>query len=136
MPIRPPNRSSAVAILATSVVVCMGLASVTFIVLAYAEKPAETLAIVGGCTLAAWFMLWWLTRPKPEGLSQHAYLLDRREPKLPSNWKVRKMRTSSTPDEKPAPPTAERVRELSGGVNTWVPSGRYKPRNEPPTGKK
>jgi hypothetical protein len=119
----------AAAWLATCFVVGGGLTFCVMISVAFFEKPARPLSIIAGVTAAfgalAWLLrdrsesegstslLTWLFRRDDNHRHKVAYRLSRREEKIPPS------QLGSN-----APPSVERLRDLSEGVNNWVPNDR------------
>src|SRR5438132_4251345 len=119
----------AVALLATCCVVLGGAVTCAAIaVTADPQRPGSALLTAGGVVLGIGVLLWILRERPPENRARMtwAWLARRRKRKV--TWRVQ----PKTPIERPvlplAPPTAESVREITGGQSTWVPSSTIPPR--------
>lgn len=117
----------ATALLATTVVVLLGIGVCIFIVAFLADDPKMPMAICGGMAVLVILLARLLGPRRPRPLrDSHGMLLptesdkwedvdfDRVKPRL-----KRSVKTFGTN----APPTPEQVRELADGPNNWVPQG-------------
>lgn len=132
---RPPDRS-AVALLATCVVVAGGVMSCAFVVLSSSTTPQQALLACAGC-FAAVCVLLWLLRDKPHDSPTAAHFAWFREfwrAKQEVQYEVRRRRVEPPPPSTPpAPPTVDQLRELAENANTWVPSSGARPRRTDPS---
>lgn len=116
-------RHKAAALLATCFVVLGGVLACTVIAVAGNEDPVRAVLACGGCFAGIAVMLW-LMQPRPAGsrLSVGWSWL-RRRAKRKVVYKLTTRKSSNGPATLPlSPPTAESVREIANGINTWVPS--------------
>lgn len=119
----PGPKGQAVAWLATCFVVMAGIISCTFIAVAMNANVVQIARYGGPLVLGVGSLFWLLRDRKPGGrLSQRwEWLSRRRRPK--TRLKLTRVTASPRPNQPaPAPPTVESLRELKGGLNTWVPS--------------
>lgn len=125
MGIRNSFGQQAVGLFATCAVVLGGIVSCVSIVFASTTDPTPALLICGGCC-GGFIVLAWLLRDKrkgEQGLLLYAITyLQRGQPRM---VKYRMKRSANNPPPVPpsGPPTVEQIRDLTGGVGTWVPSG-------------
>jgi hypothetical protein len=127
-----PDRSAggkAVTVLATSFVVMGGAATCIFIGTLSGESPQRLIAITAGCFGGILFFLW-LLRDKESGnavAESWSWLArnNRRKVEVRVAPRIPRHERSTAPIP---PPTAESVRELTGGQATWVPSKGTAPR--------
>lgn len=125
---QPGGKSNAVAWFATCMTLGAGVVTCTIIGFAVNADMSQLFKF-GGPIMAGVLFLWWLVRdPQPgSGLSDRWGWL-KRKPKPAKKAQVRLVRAkeaiASNAPSVPVggPPTAESIRELKGGVNTWVPS--------------
>src|SRR5262249_5781499 len=123
------NEAKAVALLATCFVVGAGGAACLFIAFVSGHSdPVRPLLMAGGCFVAIVTLLRLLQGRRPENRAAVRWGWLGRRPKngehpLPP-------RRSHAPEGPAAPPTAESIRELGGGINTWVPSQTAPVRDE------
>ena len=117
-------RHTATALLASFVVIVMGLLFCTALAFAFSTDPSKPLAVglgfFGFVALLIWLLrekprnslierkYFWLLKPRRSTRTHHYRL------KLAKNPQLEQFGTN-------APPTAESVRELSEGLNNWTP---------------
>jgi hypothetical protein len=112
----------AVSLLATCVVVLGGVATCVFIAIFSGEATHRPLMIAGACFLGIVLLLRLLSdrRPTNHQATRWGWLSRRRrrtvEYRLPT-----RLRATAPPSRPQAPPSVETVRDLAGGLNTWVP---------------
>jgi hypothetical protein len=83
----------------------------------------EALA-VGGATFGSFALLLWLLRDRaPHNAARLRWGWLGRKPGRKVALKLKRARAAERYEAPPAPPTAASVRDLKGGINTWVPSG-------------
>ena len=112
----------AVALLATGFVVLAGAVACVFVGVSTGEDQGRALSIAGLCFVGIVLLLWFLGERQPKNrLAEGWSWLSRRRRKKVEYHLTPRPRLG-TPDCPPAPPTAETVREVRGGINTWVPS--------------
>lgn len=112
----------AVSLLATSFVVLAGAAACLFIVVAFGEEPGTAVGVYVACFCAIVALLW-LLRDKPaRTVAQKYFWFCRPRKKRVAFHLEPKVTRPSANANAPGPPTVETLRELSGGLNTWVPS--------------
>lgn len=120
----------AASILATSFVLIGGVVTYTFVVLSSSDSPLVPLLLgAGTCLVLAMFLF--IARDRRSQADARSWtnvLLAWRKPKeVRKPYRPRRRRQPAEDSDKPTenqPPTAETVRELAGGVNTWVPASR------------
>lgn len=119
----------AVALLATCFVVGAGGAACLFIAFVSGyNDPVRPLLIAGGCVVGIVGLLWLMRDRQPEnGAAVRWGWLGRRRKKVEYHLTPRR---SHAPEGPAAPPTAESIRELGGGIHTWVPSQTAPVRDE------
>ena len=137
MSFRPNNKAGnkAVTLLATCLVVLGGAITCAAIGLS-AESALHKKSSLQwtGATTGAIIVLLWLLRDRPQenhakavwgwlGRKRRRKVIYRAEARLPPG-----QRAPTTP----APPTAESIRSITAGANTWVPSSTAPPKR--PTG--
>jgi hypothetical protein len=122
------NEAKAVALLATCFVVGAGGVACLFIAFVSGhEDPMRPLLIAAGCFVGIIALLW-LLRQRPENRAAVRWgWLGRRRKKVEYHLTPRRSRPPESPA---APPTAESIRELGGGIHTWVPSQTAPVRDE------
>lgn len=122
----------AVSLLATCLVVLGGAAACAVIVLSSDARGRDSslgwaLGVFGGICI----MLWLLRDRRADNSARTRWAwLGRRRRKIAYEIRARlppSQRSSSPP---PAPPSAESVRGISAGTNTWVPSSTAPPNRE------
>ncbi|MFN0052157.1 MAG: hypothetical protein ACKV0T_08195 [Planctomycetales bacterium] len=112
----------AVALLATCVVVVGGAFTCVMIGLASGEELPRSLGFAGGCFAGIVLVLWLLRDRKATSSTRMNWgWLGRRRRKVEFRVALRP-RPDDQPSRPLSPPTAESIRELGGGINTWVPS--------------
>jgi len=127
------SKGQAVAWFATCVTLVAGVGCCVLISVAmnadWREIWRTSGPVVGGAAL-----LWWLLRDRQPGMRPvDRWRWLRRRSKSRQQVKIARSRPSgATTVPLSGPPTAESVRELKGGINTWVPSERR--RGQPPPG--
>ena len=114
--------SRAVALLATCIVVLLGVVGCAVIVLTSRSDPTGPLIVSGGCFLAISFLLWLIRDRHPGNMAAARWSwLGRRRRRVPYRLEPR-----AVSPERPVPrnsePTVESVRAVAGGINTWVPT--------------
>ena len=122
----------AVAWLATCFVVSGGAFSCTAIAMAgNPEHLQATLLPVGGVVAGTILLLWLLRDKPPESrlMTNWNWLLRRGKRRVAYHLKPMLPPRDRVPNS-PSPPTAESIREITGGQKTWVPASttRRKPR--------
>jgi hypothetical protein len=123
--------SKAVLLLATAVVVVLGLAGCSFVILVSSPNAQRDLLILAGCALGCGVLLWLLRDRPPEANPQHSRWKFWKRPPPKKTYVLKRVKVLDAGTGTNRPPTAESVRELSeGNLNTWVPSGL--PRRETP----
>ncbi|MFN8856999.1 MAG: hypothetical protein ACK50P_15645 [Planctomycetaceae bacterium] len=130
-----PAKGAAVAWLATWVTLVAGGGCCTLIAVAMNADWREGFRSAGPIVAGIAF-LWWLLRDRQPG-SSHAERWSwlKRRRKIRRHVKIARTRpTGSASVPLSGPPTAESVRELKGGINTWVPSERPRTSPRPPPG--
>ena len=130
-----PAKGAAVAWLATWVTLVAGGGCCTLIAFAMNADWREGFRSAGPIVAGIAF-LWWLLRDRQPG-SSHAERWSwlKRRRKIRRHVKIARTRpTGSASVPLSGPPTAESVRELKGGINTWVPSERPRTSPRPPPG--
>lgn len=114
--------NKAAALLATSFVVVGGAVTCTFVATAMHADWKEALAI-GGVTFGSFALLLWLLRDRtPQNTARLRWGWLGRKPGRKVALKLKRARAAERYEAPPAPPTAASVRDLKGGINTWVPS--------------
>lgn len=117
----------AVAYLAVTVVLAGGLLFCSLVVLLFSPDPMRVFTVMGGIAVGAVFLIW-LVRDHGDGRSlQERYggLVGLKHEKQKVQVKVKRVKRSEQAGPN-RPPTADEIRELSGGINTWVPSSRQR----------
>jgi hypothetical protein len=112
----------AVAVMATAFVVLAGLMTCGFISLAIGGDVGET-AKSTGILIGIVLLLMWCLRDRSNAgrkASAWGWLARKRRPRVAYHLESRSR--VPPPPAGNAPPTAETVRDLTGGINTWVPS--------------
>ncbi len=114
----------AVALLATSFVLMLGLVICAFIILAFNTDPTQPLITCAVLFLSSGLLLWLLReKPKNQGLEKKYFWFSRRKRQQePVYNPVRRKNTSQEQLGTKQPPSAASIRELADGLNTWVPS--------------
>jgi hypothetical protein len=119
---KPDGGRRAVAWLATCVVSIGGGFACAAIAMAGDAKHFETtLASIGG-VLAGMMALFWLMRDRPlesRLWTNWNWLLRRGKRRIAYHLRPKLPPCERAPN--PGPPTAESIREISGGTSTWVP---------------
>lgn len=117
------KQSPAVIWLATCVTLVAGGVACTFIAVSMNADPLGILKS-GGPILALGGVLWWLLRDrKPRNQQALRWSWLKRPQTRKTQLKLSRARGATTPTVPVAgPPTVDSIRELKGGVNTWVPS--------------
>lgn len=123
--------NKAVAWLATCVVIAGG-AFVCFAIAMVSDAQRSQGLTICGSAFAGILLLLWIMRERPsrQAKLQWAWLSRRKKRKVAFKVKPRVGKSALVPP--PVPPSAESVRNLSGGISTWVPSQappQRKPRN-------
>lgn len=119
------------ALLATSFVVVAGAVTCTFIGMLSGENPLRLLTITGACFGGIALFLWLLRDKEPGNVAAERWSLLARSGRQKVEYRLspriprRERSTAPIP-----PPTAESVRELTGGMNTWVPAKGASSRNQ------
>ena len=118
-----PVKGQAVAWLATCVTLVAGAGCCVLIGVAM-NADWRGLLRTSGPLIGGAALLWWLLRDRQPGMrpaDRWSWL--RRRTKTRHQVKIARSKPSG-PTTVPlaSPPTAETVRELKGGINTWVPS--------------
>lgn len=124
---RRHSGDKAVALLATGFVVLAGAVTCVFIGVVASNDSQEALWTAGACFSGVILLLWLLRERKPENQTGAlwSWLASRPRPKTEFRAKLQRPPVSAGSN---APPTAETVRNLTGGINTWVPAkGTHKP---------
>src|SRR5262245_44857063 len=122
--------NKAVAWLATCFVVMGGAVSCTAIAVAGNPEHLEiALVPVGGVIVGTLLLLWLLRDRPPEGRMTWHWLLARAKRRVAYRLKPR-VPPRDRASHPPSPPTAESIREITGGQNTWVPASTS--RRRPP----
>ncbi|MSR60744.1 MAG: hypothetical protein EXS05_24410 [Planctomycetaceae bacterium] len=118
----------AVALLATCFVVVGGAFTCVVISLSAGEESRRPLWLAAAFFAGIVALLWLLRDRKPENrfAVRWDWLARRRRRKIEYRLSHRP-RGDSQPAVPNAPPTAESVRQLTGGINTWVPAPAAKP---------
>ena len=114
----------AASMLASTVVVIGGMLICGFIIILFSDDPNNDLLWLLG-SVAGIILLLWLVRDKPphQARTRNFFWLSRQKPEpFMPNYVPRKRRNS----EKIAlgsnePPSAENIRSLKEGANSWVP---------------
>jgi hypothetical protein len=114
---------NAVAIFATSFVVIGGAATCIFIGMLSGESPLRLLTITAACFGGILFLLWLLREKQPGNIAAErwSWLARGQREKVEYRLSPRVPRSERSTAPIP-PPTAESVRELTGGVATWIPA--------------
>lgn len=112
----------AVALLATCLVVLIGALGCAVIIVTSRTDPTEPIIMGACCFLAICFLLWLIRDCHPDNMAAIRWgWLGRRRRRVPY-----KLMPKPVSPERPIPlnsePTAESVRALAGGINTWVPT--------------
>lgn len=120
----------ATSLLASTFVMLGGLSVCGFIILAFSDDPKNDLLwLVGGVTGLG--LLLWLLRDKPtnQARMRNFFWLTRQKPEtyMPNYVPRRRRGSQNAAFGSNEPPTAEGIRELNEGANTWVPKS---PRNQ------
>lgn len=134
------DRSSggkAATLLATCFVVIGGALVCSFMGIALGENPFRLAGMTGGCFGGIVLLLWLLREKEPGNTAATRFSwLARAEEREKFDYRpaprVPRHKRSPAPN---APPTAETVRALTGGLETWVPSRDGKARatkSQPP----
>jgi hypothetical protein len=111
----------AVALLATCLVVLMGSLGCATIVVASGTDLVGPLVITVGCFLAISFLLWLIRDCRPDNMAAIRWgWLGRRRRRVEYRLMARPV-SPERPVHRNSEPTAESVRALRGGINTWVP---------------
>lgn len=119
--------NKAAALLATSFVLVGGAVTCVFVATAMQADLVQALSI-GGVTFGSFALVMWLLRDRtPANTARLRWGWLGRKPARKVALKLKRARAAERYEAPPAPPTAETVRELKGGINTWVPSNL--PRN-------
>ena len=115
---------TATSLLATCYVFASGALVCSFIALAFSNDPAVPLLIVGGSFLLVFILLSLLRDKRGNSWLEGGYywLLRRRPDECDIHYTPRVIKDQPQQYGTNEPPTAEEIRELSGGLNTWVPS--------------
>lgn len=121
---RNETAERAVMVLATAWVLLCGAAASAFLILNGSSTPTQTLLTFGGCAAGGGIVLWLLRDRQPGMPRASIFSWFRRKKEQTSHYKLALRKTARDPHEPPpAPPTAERVRQLKEeGLGTWVPS--------------
>ena len=120
---RGRSGDKAVAYFAAAFVVAAGLLFGSVTILLFSPDTDRTIAIGGGIIIVI-VILVWLIRDHSDGRTlkeRYGPLLGFAPKKEKVKVKVKRVKPSELPGSN-RPPTAEDIRNLSGGVNTWVPS--------------
>jgi len=130
-----PAKGQAVVWLATCVTLVAGGGCCALIAVAMNADWREMLRSAGPI-VAGVACLWWLLRDRQPGSRQaEGWSWLKRRRKVRQHVKIARTRpTGSATVPLAGPPTAESVRELKGGINTWVPSERRGANTRPPQG--
>ena len=138
MSFRPNSNSGnkAVSLLATCLVVLGGAITCTVIGMSAGSKLQRVSAIqwVGITTAGIVVLLWLIQDGKRENRAKQlwGWLGRKRRKKVAYKLEPRMSRDQRSPA--PAgPPTAESVRNITAGQNTWVPASTAPPKRRPPT---
>jgi hypothetical protein len=123
---QPRERSRAVAILATTVVVLAGLGCCSFVVLASSQDPRSSLWVCGGC-FAGVVLFLWVIREKPDARPTERlpfwYWLKRGGAvDEVTHYQIAKQRRRSEQQTPQQPPTVDVIRDLADSPSTWVPA--------------
>ena len=122
-PQRGRSGDKAVAYFAAAFVLAGGLAFSSVAILLFSAEPMRIFAICGGLAVGALIVIW-LIQDHRDGrtlLERYGGLFGLAPEKRKVKVKVKRVKASDL-DKPKAPPTAEEIRELRDGVNTWVPS--------------
>lgn len=118
----------AVAWLATSVVLLLGVGTCTFIILVFSESPVPFLLATAGGILGFFALLWLLGDKQPRDLMQQRYGWLKGTGSYSKSVRYRfgrknRAECESDPDAI-QPPTADTIRRIrdESGLTTWVPS--------------
>lgn len=112
----------AVALLATCLVVLMGALGCAVIIVTSRTDPTEPLIATGCCFLAIGFVLWLIRDCHPGNMAAIRWgWLGRRRRRIAYKLMARPV-SPERPIHLNSEPTAESVRALAGGINTWVPT--------------
>lgn len=115
-----------VSLLASCVVVFLGVLACLVVVLASSPDPGKHLAWLGGGALGLIFLIWWLNRPADRERPVADWLYwklygGQHRPKQEFQVKLVKPAVEDWTPRKP--PTVEEIRNLKEeSSNTWVPS--------------
>lgn len=113
----------AVAVLATAWVVLCGAGASVFVIVNGSSTPTQTLLVFAGGCLVAGILLWLVSDRNPLTPRASVFSWFRRRKATTVHYELRVRKTPISPDDRPQPPTAERVRQLSEeGLGTWVPA--------------
>ena len=133
--------NKAVALLATCLVVVAGAVTCAVIVItADARNASRSLWIWAACFGGIILVLWLLRAPRQGNRAATRWSWLSRRLRRKVEYRIGHRRRLRGETVAPiAPPTAERVREISGGINTWVPSpsaGNAQQRDSTPHGER
>jgi len=126
-PPETPVKGQAVAWLATWVTLVAGGGCCLLIALAM-NANWQGLWRTSGPLVGGGILLWWLSRDRqPATRPSDRWSWLRRPIKTRQQVKIARSKpTGQTTVPVAGPPSAESVRELKGGINTWVPSERHR----------
>ncbi|MGQ0636964.1 MAG: hypothetical protein ACT4QC_20335 [Planctomycetaceae bacterium] len=120
----------AVALLATCMVVLGGALTCTFIAMMGSADQGRALMTAAACFVGIVLLLWLLRDRAPENQAATRWSwLGYRRRKIEYQVKLKRPPAGTGHN---APPTAETVRGLTGGLNTWVPAQRPEQRESKP----
>lgn len=129
---RKYGAGKAVALLATCAVVAAGAVTCTFIGVAATADASRALTITGACFGGIVFLLWLLRDRQPGNTVAERWAWLTRERPRKVEYRLSARRPTASPPPIPlSPPTAESVREITGGLHTWVPSQGSRQRQPP-----
>lgn len=126
---------TAAALLASSFVMAGGMIACGAMIFIFSDAPDMEITILFGVMLVLAAILW-LLREKPTDsvrARNFFWFSRKRSDMYAATYSPRRRRRRDyQPPGNNSPPTAESVRELRDGLNTWVPKGRSG--QSPPSG--
>ncbi len=126
---------TAAALLASSFVMVGGFIACGAMIFVFIDNPDIEFTILFGVMLVLAAILW-LLREKPTDAvrARNFFWFSRKQSDMyaATYSPRRRRRPEYQPPGNNSPPTAESIRELRDGLNTWVPKGR--PGQSPPSG--
>lgn len=118
-------------LLATSFVVIGGAVTCAFIGTLSGESPLRLATMTGTCFGGIAFFLWLLREKQPGNAAADRWSWLARDDRQRVEYRAApRVPRHERPKAPNSPPTADSVRALTGGLDTWVPSKGRTPRKD------